>query len=261
MEGIDQEWVREMVEQYGEDADVVRVEIRGLPPVTRDDQFISPVAAKAAQDNVMAWDRAAALVLGVDPAPRGKTAWCFRQDTNARDPVGADSHGSLKGKDNFEIAMHIIALDNKHRPDYICVDFGMGTGVIDILKRHRLNGRLMEVKFGASPLNRNGEFATRGSELWGVVRDWLPRGMIAQDSTDYPLFKQLTDRSWKWSGREDGKKIVETKTDMAARGVASPDDADALACTFAVNKTARRRDGVATAPRIVDGVSAAYAGW
>jgi hypothetical protein len=60
----------------------------------------------------------------------------------------------------------------------------------------------------------------------------------------------LTDRGWKYSGREDGKKILETKDDLKARGVESPDDADALACTFEVNpprkdRSARERSPVA----------------
>lgn len=265
MEGIDLEWVREMVAQHGEESDLVRVEIRGLPPAAREDQFIAPALARTAQTNVVPWDRDAALVLGVDPAPRGTTAWRFRQDTNARDPCGTDTHGLLRGKDNFEIATHIIALDFKYRPDFICIDFGMGTGVIDVLKRHRLHGRLLEVSFGGRPTNKDGEFATRGSELWGAIRDWLPRGMIEPgeglvDGSPH-LFHQLTDRSWRWSGREDGKKILEPKEDMEARGVASPDRADALACTFAPALRARRRSEGLVAPRIVDGADAAYAGW
>ena len=69
------------------------------------------------------------------------------------------------------------------------------------------------------------------------------------------LSHQLTDRGWRWSGREDNKKIMETKDDMQARGVQSPDDADALACTFEVNPP-RRDDHKGGRGRVVEGTDA-----
>jgi hypothetical protein len=70
--------------------------------------------------------------------------------------------------------------------------------------------------------------------------------MIEKDEGEKgSLSDQLTNRGWRWSKREDAKKILETKEDMQARGVKSPDDADALACTFEVNPPRRveRKDG------------------
>jgi hypothetical protein len=57
--------------------------------------------------------------------------------------------------------------------------------------------------------------------------------MIEKDGGEKEtLSRELTDRGWRYSGREDGKKILETKDDLQRRGMRSPDDADALACTF-----------------------------
>ena len=156
--------------------------------------------------------------------------------------------GSWVNLDNVQIAAEILKLDQKFRPDAVCIDFGMGTGVIDILKRKRTNGRLHVVKFGDTAEDRHGEYATHAIELWGRVRDWLPGGMLEKDSGEKgSLSQQLTDRGWRWSGREDNKKILETKDDLKRRGVASPDDADALACTFEVNPP--RRDAARTGGR------------
>jgi hypothetical protein len=114
---------------------------------------------------------------------------------------------------------------------------------------------LHEVKFGSSPHIKDGEFATHAAELWGAVRDWLPGAMIEKDGGEKgSLSHQLTDRGWKWSGREENKKILETKEDLQSRGVKSPDDADALACTFEVNPP-RRDDRRANTSRVVEGVS------
>ncbi len=236
MPGVDQALVQDQIRRYGEDSDFVRVEIKGLPPQTSEDQFIPADCVRAAQTNELFRDEAEPLILGVDPAPRGKTAWRFRQGRNAKDCCGPATHGSWLGRDNVQIADGILDLDRRYKPDAICIDFGMGTGVIDVLKRKKTHGKVHEVRFGDQAHDRGGEWATRVIELWAKVRDWLPGGMIEKDEGEKgSLSQQLTDRGWRWSQREDGKKILETKEDLRGRGVKSPDDADALACTFEVN--------------------------
>ena len=247
LQGVDQAVVEDQIKRYGIDSDFVRVEIMGLPPRTSEDQFIPWDAVRAAQQNELVRDYGEPLILGVDPAPRGKTAWRFRQGRNARDCCGPATHGHWLGHDNVQIAEAVLALDAKFRPDAICIDFGMGTGVIDVLKRKRTHGRVHEVKFGDNAHTKDTEYATHAIELWARLRDWLPGGMIDKDDgAKGSLSQQLTDRGWRWSGREEGKKILETKDDMQRRGVKSPDDADALACTFEVNpprNDARRGGG------------------
>lgn len=256
MEGVDQGVVEDQIKRYGQDSDFVRVEIDGLPPRTSEDQFIPWDAVRAAQQNALAQDYGEPLILGVDPAPRGKTAWRFRQGRNARDCCGAATFGHWLSLDNVQLAAKVVELNDKFNPDAICIDFGMGTGVIDILKRNnRLRHKLHEVKFGSSPTVKDGEFATHAAELWGKVRDWLPGAMIEKDDgSKGTLSFQLTNRGWKWSGREENKKILETKEDMQSRGVKSPDDGDALACTFEVNP-ARRDQRQAAQSRVADGTA------
>lgn len=253
MDGVDQTLVQDQIRRYGEDSDFVRVEIMGLPPQTSEDQFIPWDAVRAAQQNALVADYGEPLILGVDPAPRGKTAWRFRQGRNARDCCGSATRGSWQGYDNVQIAEAILRLNETYNPDAICIDFGMGTGVIDYLKRKPwIRGKIHEVKFGDSAHDRSSEYATHAIELYSRLRDWLPGGMIEQDSGEKgTLGHQLTDRGWRWSGREDNKKILETKDDMKRRGVASPDDADALACTFHINPP--RREERSRQVRIAEG--------
>lgn len=253
MDAVDQAIVEDQIRRYGEDSDFVRVEIMGLPPQTSEDQFIPWDAVRAAQTNVLVADYGEPLILGVDPAPRGKTAWRFRQGRNARDCCGSATRGSWQGYDNVQIAEAILRLNETYNPDAICIDFGMGTGVIDYLKRKPwIRGKIHEVKFGDSAHDKSSEYATHAIELWARMRDWLPGGMLEQDSGEKgTLGHQLTDRGWRWSGREDNKKILETKDDMKRRGVASCDDADALACTFHINPP--RREERSRQVRIADG--------
>lgn len=256
MPGVDQSIVEDQIRRYGSDSDFVRVEIDGLPPRTSEDQFIPWDNVSAAQRNDLSRDYGEPLILGVDPAPRGKTSWRFRQGRNARDCCGSATRGSWLGYDNVQIAAEILKLDEKYKPDAICIDFGMGTGVIDILKRKKTHGKLHTVKFGDAPHIKSSEWATHAIELWAAIRDWLPGAMIEKDDgSKGTLSHQLTDRGWRWSGREDGKKILETKEDLQSRGVKSPDDGDALACTFEVNPPRKdQRAGSKGGVIIADGV-------
>jgi hypothetical protein len=82
------------------------------------------------------------------PGAAREDAWRFRQGRNARDCCGSATHGHWLGKDNVQIAKAIWISTRSSSPTHICIDFGMGTGVIDILKRKPLHGRVHEVKFG-----------------------------------------------------------------------------------------------------------------
>ena len=68
--------------------------------------------------------------------------------------------------------------------------------------------------------------------MWGKqMRDWLDRGSI--DPEDKKLAAGLTGPGFKRRVGGDGALVVESKDDMRARGIPSPDDGDALALTFA----------------------------
>jgi len=243
MEGIDQNVIRKQILRYGEDSDFVRVEIDGLPPKTEEGQFIPTENVETAMHNMLTLNPGTdKLILGVDPAPRGRTTWQFRQGRNARDCCGPKTHGEWQGKDNVQIAQAVLDLDAAYKPDAICIDFGMGTGVIDILKRKLpFPGILHEVRFGMIQ-GQTDEFKTNGTRLWAKVRDWLPGAMIPMDDGEKgSLSYEATNRQWKWSGgKEDTKKILESKEELKKRGVDSPDKMDSLACTHEVDNPPRR---------------------
>jgi hypothetical protein len=64
--------------------------------------------------------------------------------------------------------------------------------------------------------------------MWQKMKDWLPRGAIDSDPR---LEVDLTAPGSFLNGKD--QLVLESKKDMEARGVASPDDGDALALTFA----------------------------
>jgi cytidylate kinase len=86
-------------------------------------------------------------------------------------------------------------------------------------------------------------WGNKRAEIWGAMKDWL-RGASLPD--DRVLKSDLTGPMKK--PNSSGTIYLESKKEMRARGLASPDAADALAVTFAfpvahreyVEKAARR---------------------
>ncbi len=235
VEGADQRVYQQIIDTYGPDSDQARVEVYGQFPEQGEAQFIPASFVHRAERRSLPdisgpvdWEHN--LYMGVDPAPRGRTAIRFRCGPDARTiaPV------ILQGQDNIAIAKRVEFLALKYGVDAVAIDQGMGTGVIDYLKATGFNRRvpLYAVSFGSSATS-SPEWAVVGTEIWARMRDWLEsEGCI---DANRELRRDLISRSWKWFGREDNKKILESKKDLEKRGVPSPDDADALALTFYPN--------------------------
>ncbi len=67
------------------------------------------------------------------------------------------------------------------------------------------------------------------AEIWRLMKEWLAVGALAQDEA---LAVNLTSPEYGYTVTNAIQ--LERKDSMKARGLASPDTADALACTFAV---------------------------
>ena len=123
-----------------------------------------------------------------------------------------------------------------------------GIDVIDRLRQ--LNVPVAEIAFGGRPdrLKFNDETtpaANKRAEMWAAVRAWLKAGGALPD--DPELEAELTQVEYGFNARDELQ--LERKEDMKARGLSSPDIADALALTFAYevaprNERAARGGGV-----------------
>lgn len=215
---------------YGEDSDFFRVRVKGQFPSVGEKQWISTALVEGAQQREQVPDPGAPLVMGVDPARYGKDKLVirFRKGRDARSIPAV----KLRGVDNVTAANHIVDLMLKYKPDAVNIDSGGGAGIIDLLRAwgYKVN----EINFGIRL--GDGPYANTRTRLWGEMRDWLALGCIDGDPE---LRTDLVGPQYQYAGTEGDQWQLETKEQMAKRGVASPDDADALACTFAV-KVARR---------------------
>lgn len=219
----------EIIQKYGEDSDEARVEVKGQFPKQGDQQFISRELVQSAATRELLADPWAPIIMGVDPARYGddSTVIRFRQGRNARIIPAV----KLKGQDNMAVANRCAELITQFNPDAVCIDVGNGSGIIDRLRE--MGYKVHEVGFGsASP---EPEFANLRTALWARMRDWLGGACIDPDPD---LMDDLTASEYTFQGGGD-KIRLETKEALKKRGFSSPDNADALACTFAV-KVARR---------------------
>lgn len=234
VEGVDRASLDRIIDQYGEDSDQARVEVRGLFPRKGDNQFIGRDLIEGAIERELTPDPYASLMMGVDVARFGddKSVIRWRQGRDARSipPV------KVKGYDNMALANLVAHWADKTNPDAICIDAGNGTGVIDRLRA--MGYKVHEVWFGAK--SPDPAWANMRIYIWAQMRDWLPGGCI---DGDQDLQDDLAGPEYKFLGGSD-RMVLESKDEMKARGLASPDDGDALAVTFAI-KVARKDRTVA----------------
>jgi hypothetical protein len=213
------------VEDYGEDSDFVRIRVRGVFPRAGSNQFISSEAVDQAQTRRLeARDPGAPMILGIDIARFGDDQ-CVIRGRQGRDgrviaPI------KWRGMDTVYSANRIAEAIDVYQPDGVFIDGGgVGGGVVDILKGRGY--RVTEINFGGTPRDPR-KYSNKRAEMWGDLREWLENGTIDADP------ELVTDLIGPEYGFDRESRVqLERKEDMKKRGLASPDNGDALALTFA----------------------------
>jgi len=223
------------IEDYGEDHDFVRVRVRGMFPRIDATSFISHDLASEAAFRTLPERNEAALVLGVDVARYGDDASVIypRRGRDAR----SYQPRVFRGLSTTQLAMEVYNAFAELQATAIFVDGGgVGGGVVDQLLR--MNAPVFEVQFGSKantfhPNDPSAKYLNKRAEIWGAMKAWLKTGCIPEEvpGLENTLLDELSAPTYTYS-REDYLQL-ESKRDMRRRGVASPDAADALACTFA----------------------------
>ena len=164
--------------------------------------------------------------IGVDPAGMGKdrTSIIIRQ---GRVAYGLKSYMHY---DTMEIVGIILKLIKEENPDFICVDtVGLGAGVGDRLKELGYGGIVKFINSGRTALDQD-KYYNKRAEMWGIMKEWLEELPISIPDSD-SLASDLSAPFYKPDSLNRIK--LERKEEMADRNVRSPDEADALALTFA----------------------------
>lgn len=224
VEGVDTAVYQRIADKYGEDHDVTRIEVKGQFPRTGSNQFIGREVAQDAAVRELVPDDGAPLLMGIDVARFGddESVFRFRRGRDARTlrPM------RFRGKNTMDLATEAATAIERYNPDAVFVDGGgVGGGVVDRLKM--LGYRVIEVQSGERARDEE-KYLNRRAEMWGEMRDWLVYGCIDPDEM---LVDDLTGPEYALHLK--GQIKLESKDSMKKRGLASPDDGDALALTFA----------------------------
>ena len=222
VEGTDKQTYEAIIAEYGPDSTQAHVEVFGEFPGAGDDQFISSYVVDTAMKRQPHKDDSAPIVIGVDPARFGSdsTVIAVRQ---GRDIVKIYRY---RGDDTMTVVGHVIEAIEEHKPVVVAIDEGgLGAGVVDRLKEQRY--KVKGVNFGWKAKNPV-MYGNKRAEIWGEMREWLKSACIPNDRF---LKTDLISPMMKPDSR--GAIFLESKKDMKARGLASPDAADAIALTFA----------------------------
>ncbi|WP_421995871.1 terminase [Reyranella sp.] len=219
------------VKDYGEDSDFVRIRVKGEFPRAGSMQFIDSERVQQAVERELPPDWNAPLVMGVDIARHGEdqTVIRFRRGLDARSIPAV----KFRVPDLMVIASRIMELVNTHSPDAVFVDgTGIGWGVVDRLAQLGCS-KSIGIDFSGRADRTDGadgmvRYANKRAEMWGYMKEWCKVGCLPDDRD---LRADLTAIDYGYDAADAIR--LEKKDDMRRRGLASPDDGDALALTFA----------------------------
>ena len=196
--------------------------------------FIKPSLALKARKRVIDTPDAP-LIIGVDPAGAGgdRFAIAWRRGDKC---LKIEHRHKLE---HDEAVAWITSIIDNEKPARVCIDSGsMGRNIISSIRALDPNYSMIvrSVDFGgksqaklAMP-NKSGPW-NRRAEMWGRLRDWLAEGSIPDEDA---LVSDIASPKTKYRANNDW--LLESKMEMKSRGIRSPDLADALALTFAVQE-------------------------
>lgn len=188
-----------------------------------DEQLISLADVEEASRRHMRRDQYdfAPVVLGVDPARFGDD----RSVIATRQGLVCRPFRVFTKIDNMALAAHVAQTIEDTRADAVFVDAGNGAGVIDKLRQ--MGFEVTEVHFGGKA-NRP-RYLNKRSEMWHEMREWIMAGGCIPN--DVSLKQDLAAPTYKFDAQD--RVLLESKDELKARGLPSPDLGDALALTFA----------------------------
>lgn len=221
------------VDDYGEDHDFVRVRVRGVFPRVDAVSFISYDDVRDAQTRTPEGNAHFPIIGGLDVARFGPddSVLCPRQGRDAQ----SRPWPRINGQNTVQLARWAFEQYMRLNLSALVVDSGgVGGGVFDQLEQMQIN--VYAVDFSSAPDNEEQEkYLNKRAEMYGRTRSWLRKGgcLPADDprQENKGLSAQLTAPTYTYQG--DVKLQLESKKDLRRRLGISPDDADALAITFA----------------------------
>lgn len=218
------EEIKQWESDYGIDSDFFRVRVLGEFPKKDSSQFISVEEVTAAQNTKAEGYDHMPVLIGVDVALKhDKTVIAVRQ--------GRRLHFLKKFRElnAVQVSYEIEQVFNSFRSPTLFIDgVGVGAGIVDFVRAKGIP--VISVNAGL-PADDARMYLNKRAEMWDRMRKWIREG--AQIPKDDELLDDLTEIHSDFNDK--GMLFMEKKSSMFARGLSSPDCADALSMTFYTN--------------------------
>jgi len=227
---VDPSYPEYMARKYGVDSNIYRIRVMGLPPLADEDTLIPLYAAEQCigLDFVVAEDEP--LYLGVDVARYGSDdSIILPRRGNKVSPWER-----FNGLNTITLGGFINQAYQEQNADGCAIDvIGVGAGVADWLQKHGMrNLYMVNVANSSSNIEK---YDRLRDELWCRVRDKCLLGMYSFPDIKRPgetlsIGQEIANElaSVRYGFNAHGGIRVESKRDLKARGIASPNIADAL---------------------------------
>jgi len=243
VEGVNVEEIQESIALYGENSDHVRVRWLGLYPLGGEGKFIDLKLVQDAQIRLVVAFPDEPIIAGVD------LSWGGSDDTVIRFRRGLDGRSipPIKIRGEFTANPAVVrerladVLRTKFDGQPVSMMFldnsGVGGNAGAILAGLQALGlkNVMGVNFGDQAI-RDNFYVLRRDEMWGTMKDWLRDGgaidndkELAADLQKPMLMADIGQRI-----KLEPKDVMKKRLSKMGLDSTSPDDADALALTFAL---------------------------
>lgn len=232
------EWVDDAAKRWGTDSPVYRSKVMGEFPETSENTLIPHQWIVDAQNRDLR--PTADTQLGVDVARFGTDTSVIAAKQGGRVRI-AESWGKTG---TMETTGKVIHHSREMQARTIQVDgVGVGAGVVDRLDE--LGHPVIDMQAGGGA-DEPDRFKNARAEWYWRLRTLLERGELDLDPHDDDLASQLSGLRYEYTSR--GQIKIESKDDMKARGMPSPDRADAVMLACAIDLDAiPKHDDILTA--------------
>ena len=219
------EWARQEIQAHGRDNPYVLINVFGQFPPSSLNALIGPDEVAAAMRRVYTPHHvgSAPRILGVDVARFGDDGSVIA----ARHGIQAMNFEKRRGLDSIQGAGWVARKWSDWNPDGVFIDDtgGFGAGWIDNLRQ--LGRAPIGVPFSGAAHDRQ-RYANKRAEMYFDLVAWIKGGGALPDCPE--LTAALTQTSYTF---QRDALILEPKDVIKAKLGYSPDEADALALTFA----------------------------
>lgn len=225
-------WRRIKISEFSKDYDAGRDRFNVEYPFSAVEAFKNPIHnvfinskyVEIARNNQV--EHGHKLIIGVDVAisDKDRTAIIRRKGRCAYNLE------RLSHLNTMEIVGRVKRIITEEKPEKVFIDcIGIGAGVVDRLQE--LGYDCVQGINVARSANDKEKFKNLRAELWSDMRDWFYQDMDVEIPDEDDLHGELCSLGFKENST--GQLQIESKDDLRARGLPSPDGADALALTFA----------------------------